>query len=161
MGFNAENGFKDTAEGNSQSTSRWSQISSPCTNRQDIDDFESLETAHGTLFKFTGMLSAENFVTVSVILPVIHHILKNEVLSIANDDTQLTEDIKTWILCYLEQKYNDFDICELLNLATFLDPRFVTEYTPTSVEVAATKDRLAKEGTEIWSSALSILWTEE
>jgi len=33
-----------------------------------------------------------------------------------------------------------------------LDPRFVTEYIPTSVEVTVTKDRLAREGTEIKST---------
>ena len=60
------------------------------------------------------MLSAENFVTVSAILPVIHHILKKEVLSIGDDNTQLTKDIKTQILRYLEQKYTNAEICELL-----------------------------------------------
>lgn len=123
---------------------------------QDIEVLESLEAALGTLSGFTDMLSAENFVTVSAILPVIHHILKNDVLEVADDDTQLTKDIKTRILGYLEQKYDDFEVCELLNAATFLDPRFVTEYIPTSVEVAATKDRLAREGTELRSATLSV-----
>ena len=77
------------------------------------------------------MLSAENFVTVSAILAVIHHTLKKEVLSIGDDDTQLTKDIKTQIRSYLEQKHTDAEICELVNLATFLDPQFLTEYVPT------------------------------
>ena len=80
---------------------------------------------------------------------MIHHILRKEVLSIGDDDTQLTKAIKTRILRYLEQKYTDAEICELLNLATFLDPRFITEYVPTMIEVSVTKDRLAREGTEI------------
>ena len=79
---------------------------------------------------------------------MIHHILKKEVLSIGDDDTQLTKAIKTRILRYLEQKYTDAEICELHSLATFLDPRFITEYVPTMIEVSATKDRLAREGTE-------------
>ena len=76
------------------------------------------------------MLSTENFVTVSAILAVIHHTPKKEVPSIGDDDTQLTKDIKTRILSYLEQKHTDAEICELLNLATFLDPQFITGYVP-------------------------------
>ena len=120
---------------------------------QDVDVLESLDSALGTLSDFTDMLSAENFVTVSAILPVIHYILKKEVLNIGDDDTQLTKDIKTRIISYLEQKYTDVEICELLNLTTFLDPRFITEYILTTIEVSVTKDRLAREGTEIQLSA--------
>ena len=100
---------------------------------QDVDVLESLDAALGTLSDFTDMLSAENFVTLSANLPVIHRILKKEVLSIGDDDTQLDKDMKTWILSYLEQKYTDAKICELLILATFLDPRFITEYVPITV----------------------------
>ena len=42
---------------------------------QDVDVLESLDSALGTLSDFTDMLSAENFVTVSAIIPVIHYIL--------------------------------------------------------------------------------------
>ena len=66
-------------------------------------------------------------------------------LSIGDDDTQLTIDSKTQIFSYLEQKYTDAEICELRNLATFLDPRFITEYVPT-IEVSVTKGTLAKKG---------------
>ena len=66
-------------------------------------------------------------------LPVIHHILKKEVLSIGDDDTQLDKDMKTWIFSYLEQKHIDAAICEFLILATFLDPQFITKYVPTMI----------------------------
>ena len=46
---------------------------------QDIDVLESIQAALGPLTDFTDMLSGENFVTMSTILPVLH-ILKNEVL---------------------------------------------------------------------------------
>ena len=49
---------------------------------QDVDVLESLDAALGTLSDFTDMLLAENFVTVSNILPVIHHMLKKEVLAL-------------------------------------------------------------------------------
>ena len=98
----------------------------------------------GQLADFTDMLSAENFVTMSSILPVLH-ILRHEVLAEAESDTQLTQDIKARILSYLEKKYSDPDISELLNVSCFLDPRFTTEYITTSLEVATVKDRLARE----------------
>ena len=95
------------------------------------------------------MLSAENFVIVSTILPVVHHVLKKEVLNLNDDDTTLTMDIKVRILEYMINKYSDSKVCKLLNLATFVDPCFITEYIPTEIEVAVVKDTLAKEGTEI------------
>ena len=116
---------------------------------QDVDVLESPDTAFGAISDFTDMLSAENFITVLAVLPVIHHIIKKEMLSIGDDDNQLTKDIKTRILSYLKQKYTDAEICELLNLAIFLNPQFITVYVPTMIKVSVTKDRLAREETEI------------
>ena len=59
---------------------------------QDVDVLESLEAALGPLADFTDMLSAENFVTVSTILSVVHHVLKKEVLNLNDDDTTLTKE---------------------------------------------------------------------
>ena len=112
---------------------------------QDIDVLESIQAALGPLADFTDMLSGENFVTMSTILPVLH-ILKNEVLKESENDTQLTKDIKGRILTSMEDKYSDPDVSGLLNVACFLDPRFITEYISTSVEIAIVKDRLAREG---------------
>ena len=41
----------------------------------------SLEAALGTLSGFTDMLSAENFVTISAILPVVHHLVSSTEVS--------------------------------------------------------------------------------
>ena len=89
---------------------------------QDIDVLEPLAD-------FTNMLSAENFVTMSAILPVLC-ILRQEILAEAESNTELTKDIKAYILNYLEEKYSPHDISELLNVLCFLDPRFITEYIP-------------------------------
>ena len=115
---------------------------------QDIDVLESIQAALGPLADFTDMLSGENFVTMSTILPVLH-ILKNEVLKESENDTQLTKDIKGRILTSMEDKYSDPDVSGLLNVACFLDPRFITEYISSSVEIAVVKDRLAREGVEM------------
>jgi len=42
--------------------------------------------------------------------------------------TTLTADIKQQIITYLEDKYEDTDIKELLYTSSFLDTRFKTEY---------------------------------
>jgi len=39
--------------------------------------------------------------------------------------------------------------CKLLNLATFVDPNFITKCIPTRIEFAKVKDTLGREGTEI------------
>ena len=115
---------------------------------QDIDVLESIQAALGPLADFTDMLSGENFVTMSTILPVLH-ILKNEVLKESENDTQLTKDIKGRILTSMEDKYSDPDVSGLLNVACYLDPHFITEYISSSVEIAVVKDRLASEGVEM------------
>ena len=41
-------------------------------------------------------------------------------------------------------------------MSTFVEPRFITEYIPTEIEVAVVKDTLAKEETEIKLSSTEI-----
>ena len=57
---------------------------------QDIDVLESIQAALGQLADFNDMLSAENFVAVSCILPRLHT-LQEQVLVEAENDTQLTK----------------------------------------------------------------------
>ncbi len=95
------------------------------------------------------MLSGEELVTVSAIKPVLH-ILKTKVLSESSTDTQLTADIKRKILEYLENKYSDSDIDEMLSVSSFLDPRFKAEYNGSAAtDLAVVKDRIAREGVEL------------
>ena len=68
----------------------------------------------------------------------------------------ITKDIKVRILECMENKYSDSEVCKILNLATFVDPCFITEYIPTEIEVAVVKDTLAKEGTEVKLSSAEI-----
>ena len=42
--------------------------------------------------------------------------------------TDLSETINQWVLDYLLMKYDDPDINELLNVCTYLDPRFKGSY---------------------------------
>lgn len=121
---------------------------------QDVEVLESVQAAIGPLADFTDILSGEDRVTLSSVKPVLH-ILKERVLSVADDDTLLTTDIKTQILDYLESKYSGSDLDELLNISCFVDPRFKTEYIEDATTVAIVKDRLSKEMVEMVSEEAS------
>jgi hypothetical protein len=113
---------------------------------QDMNVLESLNKALSPLADLTDIISGEDYVTISTLKPLMHHITK-EALSIKDDDTQLTKDIKEKAKSYLVHKYSDPDINQLLDLATFVDPRFKMDYTKAS-DVNAVKARVTKEAVE-------------
>ena len=76
----------------------------------------------------------------------------NDVLVESSVDTTLTKDIKRQILTYLDGKYSDVETAELMDLASFLDPRFITDYISNS-DLPIVKDRLIREGSEILESS--------
>ncbi len=94
---------------------------------QDVEVLESIHVALSPLADLTDFLSGENHITISSIIPVLHN-LKTKILVENEDDTNLTKDIKKKILDDLQPRYTDAGIQQLLNIATFLDPRFKTEY---------------------------------
>ena len=55
--------------------------------------------------------------------------------------------IKGKILGYLQSKYNDADIDELLSVCTYLDPRFKESYIEGNSAIV--KYQFAREGVEI------------
>ncbi len=115
---------------------------------QDIEVLESVQAALGPLADFTDMLSGEEHVTVSTTKPVLH-LLKTKVLVESDGDTTLTADVKARILQSMEGRYKSRVLNELLNVATFLDPRFMAYFTTDAVELAVVKDRLVCEGSEL------------
>ena len=66
------------------------------------------------------------------VLRAVLNILKNEVLAESPVDTTLTKDIKRRILTYLEGNYSDIETSELMDMASFLDPQFITDYIGSS-----------------------------
>lgn len=56
------------------------------------------------------------------------HFVKTEILKSNEGEAKLTREIKMMILNYLNDKYTDPETVELLTMATFLDPRFMTTY---------------------------------
>ena len=94
---------------------------------QDIDVLESLNKALDPQKEFTNVLSGKAYVTVSTVKPVVHH-LTTEVQMSSEEDTQLTKDIKKGVLAYIREKYSIMEVNDLLDAATFMDPRFRTGY---------------------------------
>ncbi|KAL7842215.1 hypothetical protein SRHO_G00239040 [Serrasalmus rhombeus] len=94
---------------------------------QDVEVLEAVSKALGPLLEFTDALSGEKLVTVSYLKPVLA-LFNTEVLKIKSDDTDLTKKIKQTILEYLNTKYTEDCVDELLSLASTLDPRFKNRY---------------------------------
>jgi len=100
-----------------------------------------------SLADFTYMLSGEDRVTLSALNAVLH-ILKSEALVESLVDTTLTKVIKSHILTYLDGNYSDVKTTELMDLASFLDPWFITNYIDNS-NLSIVKERLISESSRV------------
>ena len=89
-------------------------------------------------------LSGEKYVSISAVKPVLSH-MSTEALAESDDDSPLTKDIKRRILTDIESRYLDPEVDELLDLASFLDPRFKTEHI-CQENMDTIKARLQAEG---------------
>ena len=106
---------------------------------------ESLNAPLNPLSDFTDMLSAEDYVSILAVVLVLK-ILHKDICSISDDETSLTTDIRCKVLDYLNDKYSDPLCGRLLNLAYFLDLRFITDYIPEDVGVSAITSWIVEEG---------------
>lgn len=104
---------------------------------------ESIHEVLGPLLVFTDALSAEAYVTVSYVKAVLHP-FESDLLAPKEGDTELTGSIKRAILDDLREKYDDPAPQELLNMASFIDPRFRSTYVPES-EIEELKERVTSE----------------
>ncbi len=108
-------------------------LSADCKTRhlvpqwQDTDVLESVSKALKPLQEFTDALSGEDYVSVSYLKPVLH-LFNTNILAVNDEDFDLTNTIKSKILEYINKNYDDEDTQELLDMASFLDPRFKTNY---------------------------------
>ena len=96
---------------------------------QDIDVLQAVHTALSPLSSLTDILSAESYVTVSAVIPLLH-LIEHKFLLEESSDSQLTIDIKSRIKADLKCPYSSLqeDTMILLKTATFLDPRFKSKY---------------------------------
>ena len=63
-------------------------------------------------------------------------------------DTQMTRDIKKKVSTYLEKKYEQLEVNELLDVATFLDPRFEMKFVEDN-DKDSIEERVVSEGTQV------------
>ncbi|XP_030224922.1 zinc finger BED domain-containing protein 1-like [Gadus morhua] len=110
---------------------------------QDTDVLESINNALGPLQEFTDALSGEDYVSVSYLKPVLH-LLRTATLAETDEETDLTKEIKSRALHYIVGKYSDPVTQELLDITSFLDPRFKTTYI-SEENVQFMKDRVKME----------------
>ena len=94
---------------------------------QDCDVLDSISAALKPLKEMTDALSGGKCVTVSAVKPLLSY-LTSEVLVDKEGDTELTKEIKERVKVDLELRYSDPELCRLLELASFLDPRFKLGY---------------------------------
>ena len=94
---------------------------------QDTMVLESVNAALSPVAEFTDFMSGEKYVSISAIKPLMRH-LEDILLQEKEEESELTKNIKQRIFEYMESKYSDPSIQDLLNLCTFLDPRFKFDY---------------------------------
>ncbi len=131
---------------------------------QDIDVLESINDALKPLLEFTDSLSGEYYVSVSYLKPVLH-LFKTEALKHSDDNTLLIKDIKTMVIEYLSEKYDDEITDKLLDTASLVDPGFKTRYIrPDEIEAIKTRavsEILNTEGDQGPSTSQASYRTEE
>ena len=90
---------------------------------QDEAVLEAVNKALKPLSDFTDILSGENHVTVSSLLPTLQ-LLKDNVLKEDDDDVRMTSVIKSGVLLELDNKYDNEASLKLMRLSALLDPRY-------------------------------------
>jgi len=106
---------------------------------QDRDVLQSIADALKGLKTMTDALAAEQCVTVSAVKPLLNHITE-EVLVAEDDDIDLTKEMKKRIA-----RYDDPEFSFLLELSSFLDPRFKLNYVSNRADVLEKVEKKMRE----------------
>ncbi|XP_016116980.1 uncharacterized protein [Sinocyclocheilus grahami] len=116
---------------------------------QDVEVLEAVNNSLSPLAEFTDALSGEQYVSVSYVKPVLH-LFNNKILAEKEGETERSKCIKKKILDYLNEKYDDPQTQELLDMASAIDPRFKLKYVNKD-RVEGVKIRLRTEMASITS----------
>lgn len=111
---------------------------------QDTDVLQAINAALKPVSAFTDILSGENCVSSSCVLPMLK-LCSEEMLVASDDDVPLTKAIKAGIIGKLGSKYENEDVRKLLRKCTFLDPRYRGGYEADDASLAETKKWLEEE----------------
>ena len=90
----------------------------------ELSVLETVNDILKPLSYLTDALAGEKYVTASAVNPVLKHIQKK----LAEIDTSLAKELKEVISSDLKRRYSDPEVCEILDLASFLDPRFKEQH---------------------------------
>ena len=88
---------------------------------------ESVNAAPSPVAEYTDFMPGEKYVSISAIKPLMWH-LEDTLLQEKEEEIWIDKNIKQRKFEYTESKYSDPSIQDLLNLCTFLDPRFKFNY---------------------------------
>ena len=118
---------------------------------QDLQVLTAIHKALSPLCGLTDILSGDEYVTVSAILPMLQ-LIETKLLKDEAGDTQLTKDIRSLIKQDLNSRYTipkiSAMVMKILQVATFLDPRFKCHFSD-DLDVADIKDTLQEEGAKV------------
>lgn len=110
-----------------------------------MENMKLITSALEDYASLTDALSGEKHVTISSVLPLLHHIsslAENSEPPIDEEET-LNHDIKERIADYVVPKYADPKLQQLLALCTTIDPRYKT-YMPKKPEYATARQKIIK-----------------
>ena len=110
---------------------------------QDMDVLTSVCGALEPVSKFTDMISGEEHVTSSSIIPTIS-LFEADIFSAKDEDTQLAKDMKRKMLVDFRSRYEGKEFSDLLKIACFLDPRYKEDYLGDD-ELLTTKTKIIGE----------------
>ena len=102
---------------------------------QDLDVLSAIDSVLAPLADFTDVMSGEKYVTVSSVIPILHHLCTG-VLCDTNDESELAGDMKRKIRAYMQNKYEDDATTQFLHVATMLDPRYKSSYSGNATTTA-------------------------
>ena len=123
---------------------------------QDIEVLEAINLVLSSLDDLTDFLSGEDYVSISSVRSVIKHIHEKALVE-RDDDVSLVRDMKCRIRTDLDSRYIDTEVNHLLNISSFLDPRFKLEHIVEENQTAF-KEAVINEGLDIFDVAVE---TEE
>ncbi|XP_065906823.1 uncharacterized protein [Dysidea avara] len=119
---------------------------------QDLDVLESINSAVSPLSGLTGILSGEQYASVSTVIPMLY-LLETDLLKEGAEETVLTRDIKHRIVDDIKGRYSRLNdtVNEILQVATFLDLRFKVKYFEhfQEVELLSIKQKVTDDTLEV------------
>lgn len=115
---------------------------------QDVDVLTAINDVLSPLADFTDIMSGESYVTGSALLPIMD-LLCNTVLQETSDATPLCNDLRQAIVTDLQSRNTNPEVIQLLQVCSFMDPRFITKYITDEERV---KKTVYDDGIEIYNT---------